>query len=334
YVRSRNPRVIFEAIRSHRTTSMILVPQVLDLFWTAIEREVEKSGRATSFRRLRGIARHLPMRVRRFLFRRVHRQFGGGMRLLVCTAAFLPPSLQQAWEDLGVVVVQGYGSTECGFATCTTREDHGLGTVGRSVPPVEVKLADDGEVLVRGPNVFTGYWHDEAATKAAFTPDGWYRTGDIGRFDGGRRLILMGRTKDIIVLPNGLNVYPEDIENELRMAGIRDSVVIETRPGRIEAIVLAPDIHGIPQGGDIPAAALTDPLAAPGLVRARIDDSILAANKKLGINQRVAGWRLWPEADFPRTHTLKVKRDQIRAWAKVDQPLPVRDEGAAAPPDG
>ncbi len=91
YVRSRNPRVIFEAIRSHRTTSMILVPQVLDLFWTAIEREVDKTGKATSFRRLRGIARHLPMRARRFLFRRVHRQFGGGLRLLVSTAAFLPP---------------------------------------------------------------------------------------------------------------------------------------------------------------------------------------------------------------------------------------------------
>ncbi len=182
--------------------------------------------------------------------------------------------------------------------------------------------------------MFSGYWHDEAATKAAFTADGWYRTGDIGRFDDSRRLILMGRTKDIIVLPNGFNVYPEDIENELRMAGIRDSVVIETRPGRIEAIVLAPDIHGIPQGGDIPASSPTDPAGSPGLIRARIDDSIIVANKKLGINQRVAGWRLWPEADFPRTHTLKVKRDQIRAWAKVDQPLPTREDGIAVPKDG
>jgi long-chain acyl-CoA synthetase len=328
YVRSRTPRVIFEAIRDHRTTSMVLVPQVLDLFWTAIEREVQRAGRTGSFGRLRAIGRHLPMRVRRFMFRRVHREFGGELRLLVSTAAFLPPALQQAWEDMGVIVIQGYGSTECGFATCTTREDHGLGTVGQSVPPVQVDLADDGEILVKGPNVFDGYWHDEAATKAAFTSDGWYRTGDIGRFDGKRRLILMGRTKDIIVLPNGFNVYPEDIENELRMAGIRDSVVIETRPGRIEAVVLAPDTHGIPQGGDIPAARPTDPEATPGVVRARIDESIARANKKLSVNQRVAGWRLWPEADFPRTHTLKVKRDQIRAWAAVDQPLPVREETA------
>ncbi|HEX7473801.1 MAG TPA: AMP-binding protein [Candidatus Limnocylindrales bacterium] len=324
YVRSRNPRVIFEAIRDHHTTSMILVPQVLDLFWSSIEREVDKSGRTRAFGRLRSIARRLPYALRRRLFRRVHAGFGGGLRLLVSTAAFLPPALQQAWEDLGVVVIQGYGSTECGFATCTTREDHGLGTVGRSVPPVQVRLAGDGEILVRGPNVFRGYWHDEAATAAALSPQGWYRTGDIGRFDADGRLILMGRNKDIIVLPNGFNVYPEDIENALRVAGIRDSVVVETRPGRIEAIVLAPGSHGLPQGGDIPATGASDPSADPALVRASIDASVRSANQTLAVHQRVAGWRLWPDADFPRTHTLKVKRDLVRAWAAVEEPLPVR----------
>ena len=108
------------------------------------------------------------------------------------------------------------------------------------MPPVELRLADDGEVQFRGPTIFKGYWNDPDATAAAFTEDGWYRTGDIGRLDDAGRLVLMGRTKDIIVLPNGLNVYPEDIENELRTAGLRDSVVIETKPGRIEAVVLPP----------------------------------------------------------------------------------------------
>jgi long-chain acyl-CoA synthetase len=316
--------VIFEAIRDHHTTSMILVPQVLDLFWSSIEREVAKSGKAQSFGRLRGIARHLPYALRRRLFRRVHAGFGGGLRLLVSTAAFLPPALQQAWEDLGVVVIQGYGSTECGFACCTTREDHGLGTVGRSVPPVEVRLAADGEILVRGPNVFHGYWRDEAATAAALSADGWYRTGDIGRFDADGRLILMGRNKDIIVLPNGFNVYPEDIENALRVAGIRDSVVVETRPGRIEAIVLAPGSHGLPQGGDVPGARSSEVAPDPPALRADIDASIRTANQTLAVHQRVAGWRLWPDADFPRTHTLKIKRDLVRTWAAVDEPLPVR----------
>jgi long-chain acyl-CoA synthetase len=194
YVRSRNPRILFEALRSHRVTSMILVPQVLDLFWTAIEREVDRSGRRTTFDRLRRIARRLPYRARRLIFRSVHRRLGGGMRLFVSSGAFLPPALQQAWEDLGVVVIQGYGSSENGFGTCTTREDHGLGTVGRPMPPVELRIGDDGEVLFRGATLFKGYWRDPEATAAAIDPEGWYHTGDIGHLDPEGRLVLSGRT--------------------------------------------------------------------------------------------------------------------------------------------
>lgn len=306
YVRSANPRIVFETIRDHRTTSMVLVPQILDLFWSAIAREVEKSGRARSFERLRRIARRLPYALRRLLFRRVHARLGGGLRLFVSSGAFLPPALQQAWEDLGVIVIQGYGSTETGFGTCTTREDHGLGTVGRPMPPVEMRLAEDGEIQFRGPTLFKGYWHDPEATAAAFTADGWYRTGDIGRLDEAGRLVLMGRTKDIIVLPNGLNVYPEDIENALRTAGVRDSVVVETRPGRIEAVVLA---SGDPS--DPPAAAA-------------LQTAVRAANATLAPHQRVAAARVWPDDDFPRTHTFKVKRDVVRRWAVAEEPLPVR----------
>jgi long-chain acyl-CoA synthetase len=300
YVRSRNPRVLFEALRAHRVTSLIVVPQVLDLFWTAIEREADRSGRRRLFDRLRAIARHLPYRLRRLIFRDVHARLGGGLSLFVSSGAFLPPALQQAWEDLGVVVIQGYGSTENGFGTCTTPQDHGLGTVGRAVPPVELRVADDGEVLFRGPTLFKGYWRDPAATARAIDPDGWYHTGDIGHLDAGGRLVLSGRTKDRIVLPNGLNVYPEDIENALRIAGIRDAIVVETKPGRIEAVVL---LDGV---------GARDEAAAKPIV----DAAIRAANAALGPQQRIAGWQLWPEDDFPRTHTLKIRRDPVRVWAE------------------
>jgi long-chain acyl-CoA synthetase len=166
-----------------------------------------------------------------------------------------------------------------------------------------------GEIQFRGRPVFRGYWNAPELTAQAFTEDGWYRTGDIGHLDPDGRLILSGRIKDIIVLPNGFNVYPEDIENALRVEGLRDAVVAETRPGRIEAIVLSLE-------GEEPAA-----------VRPRVDAAVKAANARLGPNQRVAGWRLWPEADFPRTHTLKIKRDPIRRWAAADAPLPVREGG-------
>jgi long-chain acyl-CoA synthetase len=321
YVRSLNPRVIFEAMRAQRVTSMVVVPQALDLFWSAIEREVERSGRKAAFERLRRIARHLPMGLRRLLFRSVHQRIGGGLRLFVSAGAFLPPAVQQGWEDLGVIVLQGYGATETGTGSCTTLQDHGLGTVGRPPEGIELRIVDDGEIQFRGATLFKGYWSDPVRTAEAFTADGWYRSGDIGHFDDAGRLVLSGRKKDIVVLPNGFNVYPEDIENALRVAGIRDSVVIETRPGRIEAIVLAPGTHAIPRAGE---ALGFDPAAPPDELRSTIDAAVKDANSRLGPNQRIAGWRLWPEADFPRTHTLKVKRDRVRAWAAVEAPLPVR----------
>ena len=313
YVRSRNPRVIFDALRAHRVTSMVVVPQVLDLFWSAIEREVGKRGRETAFTRLRAVARRLPMGLRPLLFRSVHRQLGGRFRLFVSAGAFLPPALQQGWEDLGVTVLQGYGATETGTGSSTRLHDHGLGTVGRPPDGVEMRLADDGEIQFRGPTVIRGYWNDPVATEAAFTADGWYRTGDIGHLDPAGRLMLSGRIKDMIVLPNGFNVYPEDIENALRIAGIRDSVVLETRPGRIEAVVLgsAAGASG-PLGGDDPAG-----------LHAWIDAAVKAANATLGPNQRIAGWRVWPDEDFPRTHTLKIRRKEVRAWVAVDAPPPV-----------
>ena len=326
YVRSRNPRVVFEALRDARVTTMVVVPQVLELFWGALTREVERQHRTRAFDTLRAVARRLPYPVRRWIFGAIHKQFGGGLNLFISSGAFLPPALQQGWEDLGVVVMQGYGATETGLATCTTKRDHGIGTVGKPIPPNRVRLAADGEIQVSGPGVFPGYWEDEEATKAAFDAEGWYRTGDVGQWDGDGHLVLSGRKKNMIVLPNGFNVFPEDIENALHIAGVRESVVLETAPGRIEAVVIA-GTSALPTAGDDgsrPAPAVSDS------ERARIDAAVKEANRSLGINQRVEGWRLWPEADFPRTHTLKVKRDLVRDWVGSDAPLKVREGEAAA----
>jgi long-chain acyl-CoA synthetase len=324
YVRSRSPRVIFDSLREHRVTTMLLVPQIIDLFWSAIEREVEKQGQAASFGRLRGVARRLPYPARRWLFRKVHAQLGGGLRLMVAAGAFLPPALQQAWEDIGVVVLQGYGATETAAGSATTMDDHPLGCVGWPPKPVEMRIADDGEIQFRGPTLFKGYWNNPEATAAAFTEDGWYKSGDLGQLDEKGRLHLHGRKRDIIVLPNGFNVYPEDLENALRVAGIRDSVAVETRPGRIEVVVLAPGTHATP--GD-PRAASAIEKATPDDLRRQIEAAVKAANATLGPNQRIAGWKLWPEPDFPRTHTFKVKRDRVRTWASVDAPPPVDEDG-------
>jgi long-chain acyl-CoA synthetase len=327
YVRSRNPRVVFEAIRQHRMSAMFVFPQLLELFWAGLEREVEKAGRAATFGRARRIARRLPVGARRIIFgRSVLGRIGGSLRLFVSAGAFLPPAIQQAWEDVGVVVMQGYGATETGNGTCNSWHDHPTGTVGRVLPGVEMRIAEDGEVQFRGPTVTQGYWQDPEATAAAFTADGFYQTGDLGHLDAGGRLVLHGRKRDMIVLPNSLNVFPEDIENALHMAGIRDSVVLETEPGRIEAIVLAPaTLARVQVGGPASPVGAFAPGDDLERVRAETDAAVKAANATLAVHARVAAWRFWPDADFPRTHTLKVKRDQVRAWAKVAAPLPVID---------
>ena len=203
-----------------------------------------------------------------------------------------------------MTILQGYGTTETGTGACGTLADHEPGTVGRVPEGIEMRIASDGEIQFRGRPVFKGYWNAPELTAQAFTEDGWYKTGDLGRYDDAGRLILSGRIKDMIVLPNGFNVYPEDIENALRIADLRDAVVVETAPGRIEAVVLALE------GED---AAAT---------KSRVETAVKAANATLGPNQRIAGWRQWPDADYPRTHTLKIKRDPIRKWAATGTPLP------------
>ncbi|HVM30256.1 MAG TPA: AMP-binding protein [Candidatus Limnocylindrales bacterium] len=322
YLRSRTPRVIFEALQEHRVTTMVVVPQLLQLFWNGIEREVKKQGQERRFELALKAARFLPYRLRRLLFRRIHQRLGGHLRLFVSAAAFLPPPLQESWERLGVVVLQGYGATECGPAAATRENDHPTGTVGKPTPPVEVRLADGtNEILVGGPTLFSGYWQDPAAT-AAVLKDGWYHTGDVGRFDKRGNLVLMGRTKNIIVLPNGLNVYPEDIENVLQEVGLAQAVVLETRPGRIEAVVLSPDAPPVITPNNPPPKPPESEEEQREL-HARIEGLVRQANARLGQHQRIDGWRLWPETDFPRTHTLKIKRDRVRQWAGADNPLQV-----------
>ncbi|MEX2546745.1 MAG: AMP-binding protein [Chloroflexota bacterium] len=324
YLRSRTPRVIFEALREQRVTTMVGVPQLLQLFWNSIEREVKRQGKEKLFNRSRKVARLLPYWARRLLFRRIHRQLGGELKLLMSAGAYLPPALQESWQDLGVVVLQGYGATECGPAAATTEKDHPTGTVGKTLPPVEVKLEDGtGEILVHGPTVFDGYWKDPDAT-AAVMSDGWYRTGDVGRYDGRGNLVLSGRTKNIIVLPNGLNVFPEDIENVLQEVGLEQAVVLETTPGRIEAVVLSPDAPPmVTANNPAPAAPQSDEEIAA--LRKRVEPLIKAANSRLSQHQRIDDFRIWPEADFPRTHTLKIKRSEVQKWAGADSPLPLTE---------
>jgi long-chain acyl-CoA synthetase len=189
---------------------------------------------------------------------------------------------------MGVRVIIGYGMTEAApVVTANSYQDRDMNSVGRPLDCNEVKIAPDGEVLVRGTNVFPGYWQDDAATRDAFE-NGWYKTGDLGMLTAEGRLRLKGRKKNMIVLSNGFNVYPEDVEQAL----------VQTGAGIVDAVVV-----GLEGDGDVDVHAILltrEPERAPEAVR--------LANRKLAPHQRIKDFTIWPEEDFPRTLTLKAKR--------------------------
>ncbi|MEE9284452.1 MAG: AMP-binding protein, partial [Dehalococcoidia bacterium] len=290
YPTSRQPAVLFRTMQETKVTTMLLVPQALDLFMSNIEREVRRQGKERLWNVLMVIARRTPFRMRRYLFRQVHRRFGGHLDLIVSGGAALAPELGEKWALLGVRLLQGYGATE----TSPVVTVHPIGkprfdSVGLPLPGVDVRISGDGEVLVRGPIVMPGYWEAPEQT-AAVLEEGWYKTGDLGEIDGKGYLHLKGRKKDMIVLASGQNVYPEDIEGVLMKApGVTDAVVV-----------------GLPRDSGLEVhAALIMTDEASGA------EAVSWADAQLAEQQRIHGFTVWPDGDFPRTHTLKVKKGVV-----------------------
>jgi long-chain acyl-CoA synthetase len=295
YITTLRPDIIAAAIRGHRATALVVVPQVLELLFSAIRREADRTGKGATFRRALRIAPLLPVGLRRRLFRTVHEALGGELRLVLCSAAHLSPTLQRTWEALGVAVIQGYGSTEAGLVATNFPGRAPVDRVGWVLPPLELRMEPDGELVVRGPSVFEGYWEDPAATAAAFTPDGWYRTGDYGEVAGDGSVRLIGRTRSLIALANGMNVHPEDVDAALVAQGLVEPVAYDAGAGRIALAYRA-------------GAAFADPVPDEAAAVAR---AIRAANARLAPHQRVVEHAPFPEPDFPRTHTRKVQRSAV-----------------------
>jgi long-chain acyl-CoA synthetase len=296
YMGALRPDTIFEALSAERITCIIGVPQVLQLFMTAIEREVRRGGKERVWRWLHAIAPRLPIAGRRRLFRQVHGRLGGRFLFFACGGAHLPVDLARKWENLGVKVIQGYGITECGpCVAANSMDERNLASVGKPVSCNRVRLAPDGEIQVQGSNVTAGYWEDPVTTAAAFSDDGWFCTGDLARQDADGWLYFIGRKKNVIVLPSGENVYPEDLE----------ALLVE-QPGLKDAVVL-----GLAQpDGDVQVHAVL--LTEPGADMA-VATSVRTVNRRVNTHQRIRGQTVWPDADFPRTLTMKALRAQIEA---------------------
>ncbi len=295
------PSEVIHTIRRERVSVLVSVPRVLQSLKQKIERDLEDGGENEAFRRRFHTAEKQHFLRRWWTFRGIRRQFGWKFWAFISGGAALDSETEEFWGRLGYAVIQGYGLTE---TTSLISVNHpfrlGKGSIGKVLPGREVKLADDGEILVRGGGVASGYWdgHGEhqASDQDIRDAEGWYRTGDIGALDASGNLYFKGRKKEVIVTPSGTNVYPDDLEAALRR-----------QPEVKECVVV-----GIERGGNAEPCAVV-------ILRgdARGDRVVQRANQSLAEYQRMRMWVRWPEEDFPRTNTQKPRRNVIRDVAEA-----------------
>jgi Long-chain acyl-CoA synthetases (AMP-forming) len=291
---SANPADIVRTVKREQATVLIAVPRMLDLVRAQIEREVEARGWRKWFDRNCDAASGQPFLSRAWRFRRIHRLFGLRFWAFVSGGAALGAETEGFFKRLGFAVVQGYGMTETASLISLNHPFRATaGSMGKVLPGREFRLAEDGEILVRGENVSPGYWENGELREGA--DGGWLRTGDLGELDASGNLRFRGRKKNVIVTPAGLNIYPEDLEAALRkQPAVRDAVVVPLESG----------------GNAEPCAVL---IGKGQTAQDEVRSAVAAANESLAEYQQVRNWRIWPEPDFPRTPTGKPQLAVIAA---------------------
>ena len=300
FMKGYNPDEIVAHVRRHRITLAVAVPRVLEILRDRVNHLAPPPAKAP--------AATNALLLRLWRYRHAHRLFGWRFVGFVLGGAQLDSGLEDFWRRMGFAVVQGYGLTETAPIVAWNHPFHSKqGTVGVPLEGVEVRIAPDGEILVRGLTVTSGYFNAPDETRSAFE-DGWFHTGDIGSFDDSGHLLIRGRKKDVIVTPEGVHVFPEDVEHVLEsVPGVREAAVVARRVNdaeRVHAVlVLRPD---------------TDPATV-----------LREANARLERHQRIRDVSVWPGAALPRTEAIrKLKRHEIRRWVEAGAP---RGEQAQAP---
>ena len=293
---SLSPTQIMETVKRERISVIITVPRILDALREKIESDYAAGGKAYQLRTAiaSSAGRNFPRRW--WTFRAIHKMFGWKFWVFVSGGATLNPDTEEFWQRLGYAVIQGYGMTETAALISVNHPfKQRRGSIGKVLRGQEVKLAEDGEILVQGENVSPGYWGDEGPSRVA---NGWFRTGDVGELDEAGNLYFKGRKREVIVTSAGVNIYPEDIELELsRQPEIKAGVIIE---------IAGP--HG------------PEPLAVLILRESRmhVEDVISRVNERLAAHQQIHRWFVWLGEDFPRTATQKVRKRVLAQVVKAE----------------
>jgi long-chain acyl-CoA synthetase len=303
-----NPTEVLHVIKKERVSVVVAVPRLMESLKDKLLRDFEVVGRQQWFQRQFAAANNQNFVRRWWRFRKTHSQFGWKFWAFISGGAALDAETEEFWRRLSFVVIQGYGLTE---TTSLISLNHPFRTGRRSIGKVlegrEIKLDENGEIMVRGANVAAGYWQGKEL-KPVLSEEGWFRTGDLGELDAEGNLYFKGRRKNVIVTREGMNVYPEDLESALRQQpAVRDCVVV-----------------GLEQGGN------AEPCAVLILRESADPESVVrGANQQLAAYQQMRRWFVWPEQDFPRTPTQKPKIAAIQQV--VQQHFASDDDGATVP---
>lgn len=282
FIRTIKPTAIMQAFKEENIAAMLVVPRFLSLLKNTIERELK--------------AKHL-MELLRFhltkqiISRSIHKQFGKSFKMFITGGAAMPIDVFAFWRNLGFRVIEGYGLTECApIVSANTFEEQIPGSVGKPLKNVKVKL-DKAELLVKGENVFSGYYQNQQETEKAFK-NGWFRTGDYVDIDKNGNIFIKGRKKDVIINASGINIYPHEIEAVLNeINGIKESCVVGLDKG---------------EGEEVHAALLLQNKDVKALKVVRL------ANEKLDPLVQIEGVSVWEDFDFPRTPTLKIQKFKVK----------------------
>jgi len=308
-------------LKEYEVTGMISVPAVYDIMYRKLIKGIEKKGKLDTVKKGIKISQALlkvKIDIRKKLFAEIHNNLGGKLRFLVAGGAALDPETEKGFNELGFNLLQGYGLTETapvvavGLTKCRR-----LGSIGKKFPSVNVKIDEPneqgiGELLVKGANVMLGYYNNEEATKSAIDSEGWFHTGDLARIDEDGFIYITGRKKNVIVLQNGKNIYPEEIEILInKIEGIKESM-----------------IYGMPDDGDlkISAKVVYDKTVMKELyglddeddIEDFIEDEIKKINKTMPAYKYVRDV-IVTEDELIKTTTLKIKRhEEMKKILKAD----------------
>ena len=329
-------RQLLPALGSFKPTFLLAVPRVFEKVYNSAEQKAEAGGKGKIFRAAADVAiehsrlleegKKIPFGTKlkfalfnKLVYSKLREAMGGKVVYAVSGSAPLGARLGHFFHSLGVVILEGYGLTETTApATVNLASKSKIGTVGPALPGVGVRLADDGEIEVRGINVFKEYWNNPEATAEAFSDGGWFHTGDIGSFDADGFLTITGRKKEIIVTAGGKNVAPAALEDPIRANPIVGQVVVvgDQRPFISALVTLDPEMlptwlanNGLDEKMTL-AEASTNPQ-----VRAEVQRAVDAANERVSRAESIRKFTIldseWTEASGHLTPKLSIKRNII-----------------------